>query len=66
MSNVAKSIETLATNKSNDQEYALELAERHAIAKDQDWEKEITEYIFDDNSVLVFNNMNFYAKQTDA
>lgn len=63
MTTFAQAIETISRGKSAD---AFDLAEKHAIAKDQNWNDETTEYVFDDNSVLVLSSNNAYAKTEQA
>lgn len=52
----------LAKESSNPVEYA----EKHAIAKDQNWQLETTKYTFDDNSFLVDRNGWFCAVDADS
>jgi hypothetical protein len=58
----AKSIETLANNAAD----AMELAEDRAIARDQDWSAEATDYTFDDNSVLRVSGSSYHAVEGNA
>lgn len=58
MNNIAKAIEAVSRNASE----AVELAEKRAVAADQNWEEESTTYVFDDNSVLVVRGPEFFAK----
>jgi len=52
-------------NQAADASQACDMAEKQAIAKDQDWQEGTTTYVFDDNSTLVVDGPIFTAHDNE-
>lgn len=58
-----KTAQLIATEESASE--AMDLATEKAIATDQNWQLELSKYTFDDNSVLVFSNWEYFGFDAD-